>query len=907
MSSRKVKAEPAVQTAVTHVIDLDPADWYVATWRHLPPLPLPEPAPFDQVACAARVTKATAGGYGPRWNWDKVGIPVSMTAEEARFWLEAMTRPDKKTKPRELALWLERQELPPLTLAEVAARFKKNQHSLGPPVATALCRLFSPGAVVESLLSGQLIGHDAAVTRYQFDWFARRSIVTGLRQLVLPYLPREELAALSATVGAFPVDPQEKTFLGRVTTRALLAAALGRYDDVLDIIASWADGAGQQGHEYDLAFVLFGLGDARLVDVHVRRLKVPLRTAEHVSAWLAHTELAGLDLVRDDILKTGKDVADEMTEALALVKAPEAAPAFLELKLAAKAPAPARRWLDEQVGNAVCGLLPVAMGRGKLADAARDYLRDIQARGLSGVLDEQLQAAPAEVADRVREAIRPNTAAPAPLDDAATPDWLRPAAEEKPARLPGWLHPETLPPLVLGDRCLNAGQVQAVLAALRTSTLEQPMPLVVLLKQHLDGQWLDAFAWRVLEVWLGDGAPPREKWALDAVGLLGSDASAMKLAALVRAWPGQSQHKRAARGLECLRAIGTDTALLQLNDIAQKVKFRRLQVLAEQCIHEVARNAGLTREQLEDRIVPDLDLDQRGGRAFDFGPRQFHLILDAELKPRLRDPDGKLKADLPKPGAKDDPQKAPLAVAAWKLLKKQLRDVLRFQAQRLEQAMVSGRRWQVPGYEKYLVHHPLMGHLARRVLWGGYGDDRRLVRAFRVTEDFGYADVEDRTCTLEDLPHIGVVHPLHLAEQDRARWGGIFGDYEIIAPFPQLGRRIHTVQPGEEKQRAITRHSGPEVPAMLFMGILGSHGWTSGRQVDGLYLPGYFKDYPAAGLTAVLEYTPSGSGMQIKHAYFLPASAPGPGPENALPLGEVDPVALSEVLGTLGVLAAKGT
>ena len=133
-------------------------------------------------------------------------------------------------------------------------------------------------------------------------------------------------------------------------------------------------------------------------------------------------------------------------------------------------------------------------------------------------------------------------------------------------------------------------------------------------------------------------------------------------------------------GLECLRAIGTDTALMQLNSIAVKLRFRALQNKARQFMDDIAAARGLSRTQLEDRIVPDLDLDERGGRVFDFGPRRFHFVLGPDLKPLVRDEAGKLKSDLPKPGAKDDGNKAGAAVAAWKVLKKQVRETIKAQA-----------------------------------------------------------------------------------------------------------------------------------------------------------------------------------------------------------------------------------
>src|SRR5206468_4848230 len=135
--------------------------------------------------------------------------------------------------------------------------------------------------------------------------------------------------------------------------------------------------------------------------------------------------------------------------------------------------------------------------------------------------------------------------------------------------------------------------------------------------------------------------------------------------------PGESQHPRAVVGLECLRAIGSDAALMQLNGVAQKVSFKGLKAKATEMMEAIAKDRGLSRAELEDRIVPDCDLDDRGRRIFDFGPRQFRSALGPEMKPMVRDEAGKLRDDLPKPAAKDDPARAAAGVEEWKPLTKQ--------------------------------------------------------------------------------------------------------------------------------------------------------------------------------------------------------------------------------------------
>jgi hypothetical protein len=505
----------------------------------------------------------------------------------------------------------------------------------------------------------------------------------------------------------------------------------------------------------------------------------------------------------------------------------------------------------------------------------------------------------------------PSTAAAqAPAEGDHFPGELRSALDDvlgqRPGSPPHWLRLADLPSLTVGCQRLNENEVTGVIHALRKSKLEAPLPLLTALKQHVDRVMLDAFVWQLFEQWQKGGANAKDKWALLALGHLGGDGSALKLTPLLRNWPGESLHQRAVLGLECLRAIGTDTALMQLNSIAVKLRFRALQNKARQFMDDIAAARGLSRTQLEDRIVPDLDLDERGSRVFNFGPRRFHFVLGPDLKPLVRDEAGKLKSDLPKPGAKDDANKAGAAVAAWKVLKKQVRETIKAQAYRLEQAMIAGRRWSVAEFESLLVRHPLMINLVRRLLWGVYDADRKLVRGFRVTEERDYADIHDNPCTLEGAYAVSVVHPLHLRPEDRSAWGQVFGDYEIIAPFPQLGRRVHTLEPGEESARELTRFRDKDIPALLFLGILKSHAWIDSHWQEELHLRGHYKAFDGAHITAVIEPSAgSGDNLRIQTAYFLQGADWGV--DKALSLSQVDTVVLSEVLGTLGVLASKGT
>ena len=380
---------------------------------------------------------------------------------------------------------------------------------------------------------------------------------------------------------------------------------------------------------------------------------------------------------------------------------------------------------------------------------------------------------------------------------------------------------------------------------------------------------LNAFAWDLFLAWHDRGGNPDTKWAFTALGVFGGDDSARKLTPMIRAWPGEKLHARAVIGLDVLAAIGTDTALMLLNGIALKLKFKALQDSAREKIREIADARGLTPDELEDRLAPTLGLDEQGSLLLDFGARQFRVGFDEALKPYVRDADGVRLADLPKPNKSDDAALAAAAVEAYKLLKKDVRTIAAQQVKRLETAMCSRRLWDSDAFVTLLIRHPLVRHLAQRLVWAVYADATsgggRLAACFRVGADGGLTDAFDDSYTLPAGAQVGIAHALELPASDAEAFAKLFADYELLQPFPQIGRETYSLTPEELAADELLRWVHLEMPGDRLMGLT-SKGWHRGKARDAGGIWDYNKEvgagrrvelgiYPGLDVNNLTEYT----------------------------------------------------
>ncbi len=480
--------------------------------------------------------------------------------------------------------------------------------------------------------------------------------------------------------------------------------------------------------------------------------------------------------------------------------------------------------------------------------------------------------------------------------DAELPASLRAAARFK---APSFWTPDALaPPLLANGKALPLAAMNALGALLVAGDPEAMLEV----KQACTAASLADFAWDVFQAWLSAGAPAKEKWAFLALGHFGDDGTARKLTPLVRAWPGESQHARAVTGLDVLATIGSDVAMMMLNGIAQKVKFKGLQEKAREKMDEIAARRGLTAEELADRLVPDLDLEEDGSKVLDFGPRSFRVGFDETLSPFVTDATGARLKDLPKPNQNDETELASSAVETWRAMKKDAKALAALEILRLELAMGNARRWRAQDFETFLVHHPLLGHLVRRLVWGTF-DGGVLGATFRVAEDRSYASRGDDAFGLGADATVGVVHRLQLTDEDAAAWSGVFRDYGLAQPFQQLDREVYRLAPEELVGNKLLRFDNRVIETKRVMGLL-TRGWRKGSAHDNGLVPYFYKPI-AKGLNAGLQI----SGINVSSMEWTEKTQElgfvdfGDGEpywdqvrHGAVELASIDPIVMSEMV-----------
>jgi hypothetical protein len=542
----------------------------------------------------------------------------------------------------------------------------------------------------------------------------------------------------------------------------------------------------------------------------------------------------------------------------------------------------ARKWMTAYPVLAALGLIPMAVGNDGRRRTASRILRMLRDEGHEPAILEAARHYGDDVVRAVTFVLVPDARLDVPI---------------KPPSILKALRLDALPPprlqsgaALTGDALRNLAELLAVASDL--------VPYVGCeeVARACEPRSLEAFSWALFEAWTATGASTKSAWPLLALGIFGNDAVARELGPRLRGWAQQHKNVRALEGVRVLEAIaarGSDVAIMQLVNTSQGgVRSDDVKKRAEQALDAVSGARGLDRDQLADRAAPTLGLDERGETILDFGARKFTAVL-AGSDVVVRDESGGSHGTLPRVSKDDDAKLAAAAQETWRALKLDAQEAFRAQTRRFEHALRTQRRWPRADVHDVLVRKRILLDLARRLVFSALEGTTPLFR-FRITEDGTFADASDRPIDLARASHVVLAHPLDLDDEERARWGQHLADYELLQPFPQMGRETFVLDERAKSSPTTSSFGHTEVdPARLF--ALEMRGWTHFNDAFTISASGDLYVSFVVGPGFQTRPIPKQSVSELR----VMSRTRGITPK----LGDIDRITLSEILRDVATLA----
>ncbi len=350
------------------------------------------------------------------------------------------------------------------------------------------------------------------------------------------------------------------------------------------------------------------------------------------------------------------------------------------------------------------------------------------------------------------------------------------------------------------------------------------------------------------------------------------------------------------------------------------MKFGTAQKEIEKAFDAAAAALSLPRDQIEELGVPSYGLEEVGRLCETLGGYRAELVVngsDAELKwfdaagKQLKSVPAKAKADH-----KDD----------LKELQQSLKDIqsmLPAQRDRIDGMYLLEKSWPIAEWRERYHDHPLVGTIARRLLWCLDGTP-----AFFLDGDA--TDVEGNLLSHGRTAEVTLWHPVGRSIAEVTAWRRRLEELRLTQPFKQAHREVYLLTDAERNTGTYSnRFAAHIIRQHQFNALCAARGWKNQLRlmVDSSYPPAS-KELPHWGLRAEfwiegvgdnygedtndtgtylrlatdqVRFYRSDAAMNYAHAggggYENHATGPGEANQNTpLPLNSVPPLVFSEIM-----------
>lgn len=417
-----------------------------------------------------------------------------------------------------------------------------------------------------------------------------------------------------------------------------------------------------------------------------------------------------------------------------------------------------------------------------------------------------------------------------------------------------------------------------------------------------EDQIFDQLKREILSNYLNSGAASK--------GVLGlaTRAPATMMAQRVRAYLKQhgARTSQASSLLELLAACGDPVSLQVVISASTRLKQKGVQARAGELLQAVADEKNWTMDELADRTIPTAGFDDSGILELPCTPaeKMYTGVLDENLKLVLRNPDGKAIKALP--AGDDEHTKA--SKKALTAAKKELKQVIDMQSQRLYEALCAERSWSPEDWERDFRNHPLMNQLVQRLVWLCLDKDGVVTASFRPTAEGELINTDDDEVEL-DCNSIRLAHGALMDNDAEEAWQTHLKDYEIKPLFKQFGRSLRRLGDSDKDLMQITDRLGWVTDAFTIRGAASKLGYERGQAEDGGWFHEYSKPFQSAGIRAVIEFTGNSLPEEniaaaLTELYFVNAKTRGRRGAK-MKLSDVPPVLLSECWNDYHDMASK--
>lgn len=338
-----------------------------------------------------------------------------------------------------------------------------------------------------------------------------------------------------------------------------------------------------------------------------------------------------------------------------------------------------------------------------------------------------------------------------------------------------------------------------------------------------------------------------------------------------------------------LGAMPGKAAIGQLAILRIKLKFASAQKLILKALDRVAEREGIPRDQIEEMAVPGYGLDSVGFAEEQLGDYTARVAVSgkgntAPCKLAWVNPKGKEIKSVPAAVKEQFPDELKELRASVKDINK----MLPVQRDRIDGLFLQRRSWPLAQWRQRYLDHPLVGTIARRMIWVFTEGDERVAAAWLCNDPEGPAHGEGTLVRADGQAYepgedatVSLWHPIREDAEpgadpvrgDVLAWRRFYEERGIVQPFKQAHREVYLLTDAERNTEVYSNRFAAHVLRQhQFNALATGRFWKNQlRIMADMECHAPRRDLEAWGIRA--EFWIEGIGDDYDEEYVSPAGA----------------------------------
>jgi Domain of unknown function (DUF4132) len=288
----------------------------------------------------------------------------------------------------------------------------------------------------------------------------------------------------------------------------------------------------------------------------------------------------------------------------------------------------------------------------------------------------------------------------------------------------------------------------------------------------------------------------------------------------------------------CIWVLGQmsgQDGMRQLALLKLRVRLPSAQKMIATALQGAAERSGLAQDELEELLAPRYGLTEVGLRREMLGDLAAELAVNgSSVELRYLRADGRRLAAVPSALREQCPEQLHELTQTVADIKQ----MLPAQRDRIEQLYLQQKTWSLDVWRERYLDHPLIGTLARRLIWRFEHAGHTMVgiwHAGRIVQHDG-----QRLNALDATARVALWHPLDSATEDVLAWRDWLAMQAIQQPFKQAHREIYLLTDAERATQIYSnRFAAHIIRQHQFNALCAARGWKNQLRlmVDDFYPP----------------------------------------------------------------------